>query len=289
MVVSRIRLRRNRPRLPEPRLHRPAARRLTRRLGGARAIGARCGSGLCVGVVACEDPAPAHCGLCTCVGGGSAGNVCASLCVDDTTCVPSARCNEVTGSCVPDLIDGSRCSEDTDCIGGHCQNGFCCVGGDCEIDLDTNPACAGATVLDSVRGDDEEGRGFFGCCDRCDSGPSTQSGRGEAWFRIHVRDEASVLWCSDYVEVHARLDSPPGMNYDLYLYRDGCGPDPSRLVAASANGPGQREEVEGRVTDGGDLAGDDHDYFIEVRFAGGTSPASWTMGIVGGEETACGW
>lgn len=79
----------------------------------------------------CLYPNPRPCGRYTCVGGGDSGDTCATGCVDDTTCVPAAHCDEQTGLCVPDIEDGSACSDQSDCASGHCQNGFCCAEGDC--------------------------------------------------------------------------------------------------------------------------------------------------------------
>ncbi len=59
---------------------------------------------------------------------------CPSSCSGDEDCDDGAHCD--TAFCFPDLADGSACDEASDCISGHCQNGFCCASGDC---------CRGAT------------------------------------------------------------------------------------------------------------------------------------------------
>jgi len=79
----------------------------------------------------CAYANPRACGLYACAGGGDAGDVCATSCSDDTTCVASAHCDGATHTCVPDLPDGGSCTDATECATGHCQNGFCCAGGDC--------------------------------------------------------------------------------------------------------------------------------------------------------------
>jgi hypothetical protein len=53
---------------------------------------------------------------------------CASACKDDSACAATAHCD---GTCKPDLADGYSCDEDSDCLSGHCSNGFCCPAGDC--------------------------------------------------------------------------------------------------------------------------------------------------------------
>ena len=53
---------------------------------------------------------------------------CPSTCTTDAQCVEGYHCD---GTCVPDVVDGGACNEGSDCVGGHCQNGFCCDSGDC--------------------------------------------------------------------------------------------------------------------------------------------------------------
>ena len=63
--------------------------------------------------------------------------VCPELCVDDDACDAGAHCD---GTCVADLPDGRACDEHSDCMGGHCANGFCCRAGDCCAAADDCPA-----------------------------------------------------------------------------------------------------------------------------------------------------
>jgi len=60
---------------------------------------------------------------------------CPTSCSNDNQCDASAHCD---GTCVPDVPDGTSCDEASDCIAGHCQNGFCCGGAN-------NDCCASAT------------------------------------------------------------------------------------------------------------------------------------------------
>jgi len=97
----------------------------------------------------CVNPNPRPCGNYTCAGGGEEGDVCATRCDDDTTCVANAHC--VANACVPDTVGGEVCGEDNECATGHCQNGFCCETGACCQQPSDCPASFGAAATcDSV-------------------------------------------------------------------------------------------------------------------------------------------
>ena len=55
--------------------------------------------------------------------------MCPMTCSGDGECDENAHCDG--GACVVDLPDGSPCDEASDCVTGHCGNGFCCASGDC--------------------------------------------------------------------------------------------------------------------------------------------------------------
>ena len=63
---------------------------------------------------------------------------CPGTCSLDTQCDADAHCD--FSVCLPDLPDGERCDEMSDCASGHCQNGFCCASGDCCGDATHCPA-----------------------------------------------------------------------------------------------------------------------------------------------------
>ncbi|MBN2498984.1 MAG: choice-of-anchor D domain-containing protein [Deltaproteobacteria bacterium] len=168
-----------------------------------------------------------HCGNCTTVCVAQNGT---NTCIDGV-CTPSCSAN--WGDCDGNPNNGCERATNTltDCGGcnvacalahasetcssGSCQivacdNGWCDLNGSpsngCEHDLDTDPACSGATDIGTVRGD--EG------ADTID-----QYGRGEAWFRVRV-DESSG-GC-DLLQVRLRLYPPNGQNYDLLARIDSC-------------------------------------------------------------------
>ncbi len=106
----------------------------------------------------CVNPNPRPCGNYTCEGGGEEGDVCATSCVDDTTCAEFAYCQD--GVCVPDIVGGEPCAEDRECATEHCQNGFCCAEGDCcsePADCPASyvsvPSCDDASVCQGTRRD----------------------------------------------------------------------------------------------------------------------------------------
>jgi hypothetical protein len=57
--------------------------------------------------------------------------MCASMCEDESDCDANAHCDPVSSgsapdTCVADVPNGQICNESSDCISGHCLNGFCC-------------------------------------------------------------------------------------------------------------------------------------------------------------------
>ena len=54
---------------------------------------------------------------------------CATSCTSNAECDAHAICNG--NACVPIQSNGAACSEPSECVSGHCQNGYCCTSGDC--------------------------------------------------------------------------------------------------------------------------------------------------------------
>jgi hypothetical protein len=54
--------------------------------------------------------------------------VCPAFCTADEGCLEGYHCDQ---TCQPDRADGMSCDESSDCLSGHCANGFCCAEGDC--------------------------------------------------------------------------------------------------------------------------------------------------------------
>lgn len=81
---------------------------------------------------------------------------CPSNCSRDDQCDDDAHCDFTV--CVPDQPDGERCDEASDCVSGHCQNGFCCAGGDCcgeardcPASYSTSPVCGSPSTCQGTR------------------------------------------------------------------------------------------------------------------------------------------
>jgi hypothetical protein len=125
--------------------------------------------------------------------------------------------------------------------------------------------CATAFFLGSFRADVQSG---FGCPDASCAIAAQRSGCGSAWFSIRLIEDSS---CPAQLGIKVELQSPPGVDYDLYLYR-GC----DTLVRSSTRGPGVLDSVLYFVNDLPSMQ-DDTDMWIEVRYVGGTQPGSWTM------------
>jgi hypothetical protein len=99
-----------------------------------------------------------------------------------------------------------------------------------------------------------------------------RTGSSSAWFKARVNEDST---CGGRLEHRISLDVPPGVDYDLFVYR-GCG----NLVAESRRGAGMTDTV--TISEGDDLArSDSFDYWIEVRYFSGRSCATWELVVEG--------
>jgi hypothetical protein len=121
-------------------------------------------------------------------------------------------------------------------------------------------------VLGSVRGD-------------IGADSLTTTGHGSTWLAVNVTEGSSSWMPADFVFT-ASLTSPPGMNYDLYVYSS-CAP---ALYGQSTNDAGQVDTVTSGWAD--TLGFDDsRAIFIEVRYVSGLecgAQGSWTLTVQGG-------
>jgi len=223
---------------------------------------------------------------------GSCGNICdlpnASADCIDANCVVVdclsgyGNCDDVNeNGCEINLVTdpqncgfcGNVCSfpngtagcEDGNCVLTGCNYGYANCDGQqsngCEENLNNDPPCSSAQYIGEVDGDNG-----------CVSGPG-KNGRGENWYRILVNDTSNPL--PDKLYLRVRLQSPSGVDYDLYLY-DSCS---GGSIAASTNS-GTIDEINYSWTD---TSGDDSRYFfIEVRYYVGSSCSNWSLLTWGG-------
>jgi hypothetical protein len=142
-------------------------------------------------------------------------------------------------------------------------------GGGGEICDYTAPApCASAEELPGIDGD---------------TGNDVESATGNTsrWFHIYVAEAVSSVVDYPPLSYTATLSSPPGMNYDLYVYTgDTGGPD---CQAQPVKGSGTPEQVSDQW---GDSIGSEDGTWItlEVRYVSGDACGpqdSWTLTIAG--------
>ena len=186
------------------------------------------------------------------------------------------------------LVDCGGCGNVCDrsnainrCVNGQCELAQCfegysdCDGSSingCEVShSDIFGACGGVPSVGTYDGDRS-------CGFTCGSNTSwnrfaARTGTNSAWFRGRVREDST---CSADIEHQIRLTVPDGVDYDLFVYRS-CSGSP---VATSMGLAGVDEIVTVRSGDAF-ASDDDFDYWVEVRFFGGSSCSQWTLNFYG--------
>jgi hypothetical protein len=131
----------------------------------------------------------------------------------------------------------------------------------CELLRDDTPACATSLfTLAAVSGD-------------TGAQVSTDSWYDEEWDRISITEtNTSTIYLSARIE----LQSPPSVNFDLYVYCVSCG---GTLIGQSTAGAGALDTVMYRHEDL--TASDTRDLIIEIRYAGGTACGNWNLTVTG--------
>jgi hypothetical protein len=207
----------------------------------------------------------------------------------DGVCVLGA-CDDLWGDCNASDADGCdraltsntscgacnvpcfRAHANTTCSTGECQISSCASGwGNCDQNGDNG--CE--AELTFVRGNcDGPAMGWAGslCGDRDTMVGSSNTGSWWAGIAVADCDAVSV---SRSMGVVVQLQSPPGLNYDLYVYEP-CG----TLRGSSTNGAGQLDTVEHTWPDSANVD-DARDVRVEVRYVAGGGCASWTLTLAG--------
>jgi len=216
------------------------------------------------GVASC---AAKTCGF-TCDNGYHA---CGSQCVADgpTSCGPSCT------NCPAPANAAGTCTAGAcgfTCMGGYqpCASGTqCCpiqppdAGSDAGS-CDATTSCAANVAMGTVRGD-------------IGTDIVTTTGTRSEWLQVTVSEGNSSIVAAD-LKFTAVLTSPPGMDFNLYVYESPCG---SGLYGQSTNPAGQTDTVTGGW---GDTLGvdDTRVVILEVRYAaGGVCGATWTLEVDG--------
>ncbi len=161
------------------------------------------------------------------------------------------------------------------CNGGTCSMTGCLSGyADCDSDpsdcesLEVGGSCADDSIdIGSVDTNLYENTALFCSTKSCETGPS-RTGRGERWYKIRGKNDTG---CDDGNKLWVRLQSPAGMDYDLYLYT-ACGTQ----VDSSRLGTGSLDEVTYHWADY------DRYMWIEVRYYSGSNCSNWTLSTKGG-------
>jgi hypothetical protein len=155
------------------------------------------------------------------------------------------------------------------CFNGYqpCSGGTqCClvpVGPDAGA-CDATTSCAASVALGTVRGD-------------IGTDAVLANGTASEWLQVTVAEGDSSIFSAG-LKFTATLTSPPGVDFNLYVYQSPCG---TGLYGQSTNPAGQTDAVSGGW---GDVLGadDSRTVLVEVRYAGGgVCGASWTLEVDG--------
>jgi hypothetical protein len=237
----------------------------------------------------CDGPDSDLCeeGTWSCSGGG--------LVCSDATGSTTDVCDGIDNDCDPASPDGS---EDP-AVGGACDGAdldlclegtWSCSGGSL-VCSDTTPTsveacnaadddCDGSVDETFVRNDNPlctSGTFYLGAVSGdTGAGVLTDSWRDEEWDRFTLVEDSSS---SIYISATISLTSPPGTDYDLYVYCASCG---GTLAGSSTLGgtTGHTDTVQVRAND--EFAIDDTiDIIVEVRHFSSTVCAFWDLQVTG--------
>ncbi|MEZ4226186.1 MAG: hypothetical protein R3B13_34890 [Polyangiaceae bacterium] len=138
----------------------------------------------------------------------------------------------------------------------------------CETDLSASSnSCANAEDL-GIRCSDAACDYLLGCASVVWKPNGGAQGKGSRWFWATAVE--CSLSCQADVVANVALKSPPGTNYDLFVYQS-CG----KLVASSTLGPGEIDAVAVKQEEVSGLQG--FNYVVEVRWVSGGSCGDWQL------------
>ncbi|MEW6050685.1 MAG: hypothetical protein AB1644_06440 [Candidatus Zixiibacteriota bacterium] len=135
----------------------------------------------------------------------------------------------------------------------------------CEVLLDSNPICAQPVYVGQFYAEEAS----------CSSPTIYVLERGERFVQFLTLDcnATCVPGQPEQFNMHLVLVPPPGVDYDLYLYTDGCAEVKSSVQSGSLT-----EEI--RYTWAGVCGREDAQFWrAEIRYKGGESCETWTLAI----------
>lgn len=142
------------------------------------------------------------------------------------------------------------------------------------VSCDATSTCMTATDLGSMSGDQG-------------SDSVSQQGATSAWFMVRLNeDDNSVL--GNKLQMYATLQSPPGANFDLFVYVPSSDARECSTVSATSTSTGSFDSANVSFGEGGSLSNGSNDsrtVTVEVRHVSGTcSPtAKWTLNLYGNQ------
>jgi hypothetical protein len=178
-------------------------------------------------------------------------------------------CLEGTTSCAGGAIACSDASASTtEACGGNAADEDCDGAVDEGFGRNDNPSCTtGLFNLGTVSGDTGAGASSV-----------TDSYFDEEWDIVRITENDSSV-SFPYLSGRIQLYSPPGVDFDLYVYCVSCGG--SLIGSATAGGlTGHYDTVDVRNDDDGG-ATDDFDVIIEVRHYNSDRCAAWQLTVWG--------
>lgn len=163
---------------------------------------------------------------------------------------------------------------------GGCPAGASTCAGACVVHSGNDAVCGGTAVdLGSYCGDNACGFLCPGTSYRTVG--TARTGLTSTWFRARA---VECSYCPGAtILARVTLVSPPGVDYNLFVYR-ACGTP----VGSATAGAGMQDRVEVRESDS-ELSSDTFDYYIEVRHVSGASCTPWrlTLEARGNNGSSC--
>jgi hypothetical protein len=174
------------------------------------------------------------------------------------------------GAACPDVPNAAGACGGVDCVYSCNADSSDCDASPftgCEVrHADVADACASPVDAGVFDGDSLCG---FGCPSNGDWNEFHRlTGTSSAWFKARANEDST---CGGSIEHRVRLEVPEGIDYDLFVHRP-CG----TVVGRSIAGRGMDDQV--TVSQSDDIARSDaFDYWVEVRYIGGSSCEPWAL------------